>query len=453
MQYKEGDLPTAQDTLDRAVEQWREIGDPNGLAESLRFAGMTALFRGDMERAGTAIDEALGLFRTAHDRRGEAWALQNLAWLAFLQGEYTKAETRLEVSAEAFGEVGDWGGVSWALGLLAWVRFVQGNHAEARDLATRMEQEAAELGNRWAGAMMNVLLANIAVWAADPAQAGTQAESALEIFRSLGDPWGELQAMSPLLVSRTQAGRYLECLELIDEIETLGFQVADASLNRMPGMIRAATAVMAGDERALEIANSQLGDLDGPLFINDEQRMLLGLANLQSGNVEAGLDNLAHARAVAIGAGSDAATDVAYTLALIANGDAATALEVAAASAGELVTYADRYRHALARAFAHHLLGDLDQSDDALLEAPRGCRGNGRAHRSGDRGPCRCTTRRRDINRRSRIRGALGHRLGADRLGPPVCGDGGATDPRLIGPPAALRRRSASFSERRVDRR
>ena len=52
----------------------------------------------------------------------------------------------------------------WALGLLAWVRFTQGHMDEARDLAMRMEQEARELGNRWAGAMMNVLLANIGLW-------------------------------------------------------------------------------------------------------------------------------------------------------------------------------------------------------------------------------------------------------------------------------------------------
>jgi tetratricopeptide (TPR) repeat protein len=369
VQQKEGDSTTASATFDRAIAMWRELGDPNGLAEALRFSGMTALFRGQMDKAGTEIEEALALFRSAEDARGEAWALQNLAWMAFVQGEYTKAEARLEVSAATFGEIGDWGGVAWALGLLAWVRFVQGRMDEARDLAERMEQEAVELGNRWAGAMMNVLLANIGLWDGRLQRARELAESAVEVFRELGDPWGELQAMSPLILASTMLGGYTESQALIDEIETVGFQVLDASMSRLPSLVRVALAVMTGDHNADVMARSLLTDVDDQTFINDEQRGLLGLARLQQGDSGGALEILERARELAFGAGSDVAIDVTYALALLGCGRPGEALLVLGEAEPRLVTFVDRYRFALGRAFALRASGQPADADGALHAA------------------------------------------------------------------------------------
>jgi tetratricopeptide (TPR) repeat protein len=369
VQHKEGDLAASSETLDDAVAQWRAIGDDYGLAEALRFSGMTALFRANLEQADAQIEEALARFRAVHDARGVAWALQNLAWLAFIQGEYPVAEARLETSAATFGEIGDWGGVSWALGLLAWVRYVQGRNEEARELAVRMEQEAGELGNRWAGAMMKVLLANIALWNGELTIARQHARTALEVFQGLSDPWGEVQAMSPLIISHALAAEYGAATALIDEIETVGFQVIDESMTRFPSMVRVALAVMTGDDRALDLAQELLGDLGGQRFISDEQRMLLGFAHLQHGDVDAALTLLSDARARAFGAGSDVAIDVAYALALVAAGRAQEALDLTEVSGPSLVTFVDRFRHALARAFAHARLGDPAAAEQAIGDA------------------------------------------------------------------------------------
>ncbi len=369
VQYKEGDLVTATETLDRAVALWRELDDTFGLAEALRFAGMTALFRGRMAEAGARIEEALALFRSAHDLRGEAWALQNLAWMSFIEGEYATAEKRLEISAAKFGEIGDWGGVSWALGLLAWVRFTQGHLEEARELAVRMEREARELGNRWAGAMMNVLLANVGLWSGDPETAIDQARAALEVFRGLADPWGELQAMAPLILGLTVSGEYTQGQALVDEIETVGFTVLDETMSRFPMMVRVSIAIMAGDPQAYELAREHLGDLAGQRFVNDEQRMLLGLACLQNGEVAEAITLLERAREIALGAGSDAATNVAYAMALVAAGRSAEALVLCAEIEDSLVTYADRLRHALARAFARAHTGDAAGAEQEMTDA------------------------------------------------------------------------------------
>ncbi|MBK5287417.1 MAG: tetratricopeptide repeat protein [Acidimicrobiia bacterium] len=369
IQYKEGDLSTATQTLDGSVARWRELDDPSGLADALRFSGMTALFRGNGEKAGAEIEEALALFRRAHDQRGEAWALQNLAWLSFIDGDYQTAEARLETSAATFGELGDWGGVSWALGLLAWVRYTQGRLEEARELALRIQQESRELGNRWAAAMMTVLLANVAVWTGNVETAIDESREAVEIFRDLGDAWGELQAMSPLILAQTMSGQYRQATALIDEIETVGLRVLDEAMNRLPGLIRVAIAVMSGSESAYGLARDLLGDVEGKRFINDEQRMVLGLAHFQNGDHVVALEMLEHARGLAIGAGSDAATNVALAMALTANDRAPEALELCTEIETTLVTFTDRYRHALARAFAHARGGDTEQADVAIQSA------------------------------------------------------------------------------------
>jgi hypothetical protein len=217
--------------------------------------------------------------------------------------------------------------------------------------------------------MMNVLLANVSVWTGELTAAREQARAALEVFQGLADPWGETQAMSPLILSYALAAEHAKAAALIDEIETVGYAVIDESMARFPGMVRVGLAVMTGDEQALELAEHLLGDLDGQRFINDEQRMLLGMAHLQHGDVDGALELLSNARKLAFGAGSDVAIDVAYALALVAAGRAKEALDLTEVSEPSLVTYLDRFRHALARAFALARLGDTTAAGIALADA------------------------------------------------------------------------------------
>ena len=60
--------------------------------------------------------------------------------------------------------VGDGVGAGWALGLLAYIRFFQRRFPDAELLATRVRTEALELGDTWAPAMMDSLLASIRLW-------------------------------------------------------------------------------------------------------------------------------------------------------------------------------------------------------------------------------------------------------------------------------------------------
>ncbi|HEY5076690.1 MAG TPA: adenylate/guanylate cyclase domain-containing protein, partial [Acidimicrobiia bacterium] len=189
-----GAYDIAEVTFGEALTLWRDLGDESGSANVLRGLGMTHLFRGDLTQAERFVSEALGSFRSSGNQRGAAWALQNLAWISFTHGNIARAENRLEESADLFGELGDWGGLSWAYGLLAFVRYNQGRLEEAAAIAEHISIEGRETGNRWAVGMMDVLLANVALWSGRTRECIERGNEAIELFQDIGDRWGEVMS-------------------------------------------------------------------------------------------------------------------------------------------------------------------------------------------------------------------------------------------------------------------
>ena len=105
--------------------------------------------------------------------------------------------------------------------------------------------------------------------------------------------------------------------------------------------------------------------------------MVVGLAYLQSGDVDRALELLGQAHDVAFGAGSDAATNVALAMALVAGDRASDALALLTDSEATLVTYADRFRHGIVSAFARVRTGDAAGADRALQAAMAEVDGSG----------------------------------------------------------------------------
>ena len=371
IQYKEGDLVGSAKSLDDAVARWRDLDDARGLGDALRFRGLTDLFGGNPDGAAVFIGEALESFRSIGHRRGEAWALQNLAWISFVQGRSEEAERRLDASATAFGELGDWGGMSWALGLLAWVQFSQGRLDEAAALAERIFQDATELGNRWAAAIMRVLLANVALWRGQPVDAIDYSAEARAVFQELGDPWGELQAVGPAALALNACLRTTEARAMVDAAEVVARRVPDQSMRQLATVLRVQLSIQIGDPEAHELAGAMFEELSrvDDRFLSDERGTLWGLAQLQHGDVVGAVETLRRARAASTNRGPEAAADVAFAAALVAGDEAEEALEICDEAAELVVTFVDRYRLELARGFALHRTGDVSGAHAALDRA------------------------------------------------------------------------------------
>lgn len=371
VQYKEGDLASASRTLDDAVTRWRGLDDAAGLGHALRVRGMTALFSGELDRASACVGEALDLYRSIADRRGEAWALQNLAWIAFVRGRHDEAETRLDESVKAFAEARDWGGVGWALGLLAYVRFAQGRIDEAGRLARQVHEEATELGDAWAAAMMQVLLANLSLWQGELFHAVDLAREAYDALVALGDGWGQVQALAPLVFANNLLGNRHEAKDHLQRIQEAVASTTDPWLHDMAGLMRLVLAVQVGDADAPALAEAATLSLDerAQRFVNEEHRNARMLAMLQSGDVGgavAVLDALAEEPL-----GNEAATRVVRALVLVAAGRLDEAAEACEQAKDGAVSYADRYRALLARAFTRLRLGDAVAARADVEQAER----------------------------------------------------------------------------------
>ncbi|MEY2753779.1 MAG: hypothetical protein RJB65_137, partial [Actinomycetota bacterium] len=216
-----GRADTARTELGLAIDILRGTPRRDLLARTLRVRGFIEMFTGSLTDAEWFFGEADGLFRELDDERGMAMVEQNRAWISFLSGDLALARARLTSAAATLGRLDDRNGVGWALGLLAFIEFFERNTEQAELLAGTVSEEARRRGDDWAMSMMDTLLANIRMWQGRIADAHDLAERALGTFRRLGDRFGAVQALSPLLRAQVALGRHAAAQRSSEELSAL----------------------------------------------------------------------------------------------------------------------------------------------------------------------------------------------------------------------------------------
>jgi tetratricopeptide (TPR) repeat protein len=91
-----GQHQTARQHLERAVADWRNIGDAGQLGYALACLGMVARDHGDFDRAVPWLEEALILSRDVGDRRTIAFTLLQLGNAARDRGDFERGRRLLE---------------------------------------------------------------------------------------------------------------------------------------------------------------------------------------------------------------------------------------------------------------------------------------------------------------------------------------------------------------------
>ncbi|HZJ26818.1 MAG TPA: adenylate/guanylate cyclase domain-containing protein [Acidimicrobiia bacterium] len=284
--YKENDIDGARRTLDAAIDRWRELDDPDGLADALRQRAQVAMFGGDLAAAEHDALDALERFRAIGNRRGEAWGLQTLAFVSFFSGVSDITEARLNEAGALFAELGDWGGLGWSLGLLAWLRYTQGRFSEAERLAEQVRDDLGGADDDWALGMMQVLLANIALWRGQPAEAIHRAESARTIFEELDDAWGLLRALLPIARAQLCLGHLDAALAVAEQMGPVGKRLAGSPSGQIVSLLRSQLLVHAGDPVAGDAIHAIGLEADALFALGPEFATVDGLAALQRGDID-----------------------------------------------------------------------------------------------------------------------------------------------------------------------
>jgi len=114
------------------LEVARGIGDVFGMAMPLSNLGLIAAQQGDYGEADALLDEAILLWREQGNQQKLAITLANRAGLAFRQGAYDDAVALHEEALAMKRAIGDTMATAHSLGDLGWAEIERGNHARAQ---------------------------------------------------------------------------------------------------------------------------------------------------------------------------------------------------------------------------------------------------------------------------------------------------------------------------------
>ncbi len=223
--YAAANLAFAQSNYERAealseesLALFRELGDPPGIALSLRVLGNIAWVRGVTARARSLLEEAVALARAVGFKENAAWALFSLALLANSQGEYARACALYEESLALFREIEHKKGTAHILSQMAQALFVsQGDQARVRSLLEESFALSREIGFKEGIAASLLYLGQLALGQGDVATARSLAEEGVMLYKEMGHRYGTAESLRVLGKVVAAQGDYAAARRLYEE--------------------------------------------------------------------------------------------------------------------------------------------------------------------------------------------------------------------------------------------
>ncbi len=132
--------------------------------------------------------------------------------------------------------------------------------------------------------MMNVLLANVRLWAGRMNESIGHGEDAIALFQEIGDRWGEVMATGPVVRALAELGRDAEYADTLAHYRTISRDMPDEGMRTFPEVMEALVDLQQGrPEAALAILERlDFGDDDAGQLGSADGCAALGLARLQT---------------------------------------------------------------------------------------------------------------------------------------------------------------------------
>lgn len=227
MTYAQGNYVEAQSIHEQSLTIRREVGDEQGIADSLYHLGFIARDQGNYEAARAMYGESLAIHRKLGTRYGIANSLNSLGDLSYAQGDYITAYSQYEESHVISRELGNKHGIANSLSSLGSVAEKQGNYVEARSLHEESLAIRVELGDKYGLAGSIQRLGNLAFAQGDYLQAQSQYEESLAIYRELGNKQGIVISLNNLGDVSYNRGDYGVSRSLYEEGLAIGREMGD----------------------------------------------------------------------------------------------------------------------------------------------------------------------------------------------------------------------------------
>jgi tetratricopeptide (TPR) repeat protein len=236
-QFIRGILGEAEADLKIALESDLAAGDRHHQIASLRALGNTQKALGRLDEAEANLGRALRTATELDDTLEAALTLGSLAQCHIQQWRLDDARTCATEAARLFRDLGDADREVNALDELAHVDMLSGNDGEARTGFDRSVKTFADRG--WTQNLGSALaaLARLRLRAHEAGAAAALLAAALDAYRQVGDPFGEIYVQSLQALAHAQLG----------ERETA---------SRLASVAAEAAAATSSPELALDVLNT-----------------------------------------------------------------------------------------------------------------------------------------------------------------------------------------------------
>ena len=208
--YFQSDYESAGAFRQRALDLFRKLGDPNGVADSLLGLGNIALSQGTYEGARSMYEESLAIRQKLGQREPLSGTLGNLGLIAYSVGDYITAHSLEMESYTIFQEFGNKAGMGFALNLLGNIARRQGDLQAARSYHEESIACCEQAGDQWGFANALNGLADVALAEGDLSAAYSLCRDALHLHRESGAKEGIvycLESMATIAVIRKHANK------------------------------------------------------------------------------------------------------------------------------------------------------------------------------------------------------------------------------------------------------
>jgi len=205
--YEQGDLLRAEDMFSTAIREFREVGNPDGIAAAMSDLGGARLMQGDLKQARKLLEDSVPNYAAVDDKEGVALSLNNLGDLARQSGNLPLAETnylRAKVSAE---EIENKSAEAYVLMGLGDVNKDRGEIAQAREHYQGSLALRQQTGEKQALGETQVALASLSVEDGRAAEAETTLRQWKSQFHSERQSDDELAASVGLTLALLAEGR------------------------------------------------------------------------------------------------------------------------------------------------------------------------------------------------------------------------------------------------------
>ena len=227
--YQQGDLTRAEKMWRQAVQEFRQIDNPDGVATALSNLGGADLTTGNLGEAKKLLEESIPRYQSVEDKSGVALSLNNLGDLARQQGNLQAAETTYQQAKATAQEIDDKDAMAYVLIGLGDVFTDRGDLTAARKSYEESLALRDQAGEKQAAAETQVALAHLAVEEGHAADAEAEMRKCKEQFHREQATDDELAASVMLTRALLAEGKQEDARKEVEAAKAL----AAGSQNRL----------------------------------------------------------------------------------------------------------------------------------------------------------------------------------------------------------------------------